>query len=400
MEETNILTVSKLTSQLKSSLESEYGAVTVVGELSGFKPYSSGHWYFNLKDSDAIINCAMWKGLNQYVFFTPQDGMKVFIKGKVTVYPPRGQLQLDVRSMKPEGEGELQLAFERLKKKLAAEGLFDVADKKHIPSFPNRIGVATSGDGAALRDLISVAKRRYPLTEIIVAPCQVQGADAAPTIVKALQALEAHADIDLIIVGRGGGSIEDLWPFNEEAVARAIFACNKPVISAVGHEVDFTIADFVADLRAATPTAAMELATPDMQELKTFIIESKRIIDRSINEKFDSYRDLIERFLGSRGFQLPMDIIRNNQQRLDHTMYRLHQLIEKKLTAEKNTIELLMARLKKHDTDAILKKGFTYIKQNQKYIKNVSSLQKDQPFQITFHDGTVDITGKENGKKS
>ncbi len=268
-----VLTVSELTKQIKQTLEDGFSQISVEGEISNFKAHVSGHWYFNLKDANAVISCTMWKGLNSYVFFTPQDGMKIIVNGKISVYPPRGSYQIDVKSMKPAGVGELQAAFEKLKQKLSDEGLFDKEHKKEIPLFPEKIGIVTAIDGAAFRDMISVAKRRYPLAELIIAPSKVQGSGAAETIVESLERLNERDDIGVIILGRGGGSIEDLWAFNEEIVARAVYKSKIPVIAGIGHEIDFTIADFVADLRAPTPSAAMEIATPNMQEIIAFINE-------------------------------------------------------------------------------------------------------------------------------
>ena len=269
--ETQIITVSDLTREIKYTLEENFSRVSVIGEISNFKAHYSGHWYFNLKDSDAVINCTMWKGFNNLVFFTPQDGMKVIVNGKITVYPPRGNYQIDVRSIKPAGMGELQEAFEKLKAKLEAEGLFNEDYKKPIPSYPKKIGIVTAIGSAALNDLISVAERRYPVVELIISPAKVQGSGAAETIVKSINKLNLLNDVDVIIISRGGGSIEDLWAFNEEIVSRAIFKSNIPVISGVGHEIDFTIADYVADLRAPTPSVAMELATPNIDEIFAFI---------------------------------------------------------------------------------------------------------------------------------
>ncbi|MFI5238065.1 MAG: exodeoxyribonuclease VII large subunit, partial [Ignavibacteriales bacterium] len=222
--EIQILTVSELTKEIRKTLEENFQKVTVIGEISNFKAHVSGHWYFSLKDADAVINCTMWKGLNKYVFFTPQDGMKIVVNGSITVYPAKGNYQLDIRSMKPSGLGELQEAFEKLKKKLDAEGLFDEQYKKPIPSFPQKIGIVTAIDGAAFRDMVSVAQRRFPLVELIIAPARVQGIGAAESIVNSIKFLNEQKNIDVIIVGRGGGSIEDLWAFNEEKVSRAIFS--------------------------------------------------------------------------------------------------------------------------------------------------------------------------------
>ncbi|HSP88156.1 MAG TPA: exodeoxyribonuclease VII large subunit, partial [Ignavibacteriaceae bacterium] len=244
-----ILTVSEFTNQLKQTLEENFSFVSVIGEISNFKTHISGHWYFSVKDSNAVLYCTMWKGFNNFVFFTPQDGMKVVVNGKITIYPPKGNYQLDVRSMKPAGEGELQAAFELLKQKLSAEKFFDAEYKKPIPRFPEKIGIITAPDSAALKDMINIAERRYPLVELLISPAKVQGNGAAESIVQSIRQLNKREDVDLIIIARGGGSIEDLWAFNEEKVAREIFKSKIPVISGIGHEIDFTIADFVADLR-------------------------------------------------------------------------------------------------------------------------------------------------------
>jgi exodeoxyribonuclease VII large subunit len=220
--EQKILTVSQLTIGIKKALEEGFSDIIVTGELSNFKAHGSGHWYFNMKDSNAALCCTMWKGMNSYVFFTPRDGMNVVAHGRITLYPPRGQYQLEVRALRPAGVGELQAAFELLKQKLAEEGLFNAERKRDIPYFPVKIGIVTASDGAAINDMISVARRRYPLVEIILAPARVQGAGAAESVSKCIQELNRRKDIDVIIVARGGGSIEDLWAFNEEKVARAI----------------------------------------------------------------------------------------------------------------------------------------------------------------------------------
>ena len=218
-----IFSVSEITKSIKFILESSFEKISIEGEISNFKAHDSGHWYFNLKDEKAVINCTMWKGLNSFVFFTPQDGIKVIVNGRITVYPPRGNYQIDVRSMKPAGVGELQAAFEKLKEKLQSEGLFDEEYKKDIPKYPGKIGLVTAIDGAAIKDMLSVAERRFPLVELVIAPTKVQGAGAAENIVENMKRLNKIKDIDLIIIARGGGSIEDLWAFNEEIVARAIF---------------------------------------------------------------------------------------------------------------------------------------------------------------------------------
>jgi exodeoxyribonuclease VII large subunit len=386
---TQILTVSELTKEIRRTLEESFQLVSVVGEISNFKCHISGHWYFSLKDADAVINCTMWKGFNQYVFFTPQDGMKIIVNGKLTVYPPRGSYQLDIRSMKPAGLGELQEAFEKLKKKLEAEGLFDEKHKKPIPVFPERIGIVTALDGAAFRDLVSVAKRRFPLVEIIIAPARVQGIGAAESIVNSIKLLNKSGDIDVIIVGRGGGSIEDLWAFNEEIVARAIFNSKVPIISGVGHEVDFTISDYVSDLRAPTPSVAMELATPDVTEIdnfiKEFLIKSSRIISEHIEEK----KVNIFALLKSYGFRLPLDIANRKSQRIDIAINRALQSIERFSLIYDKKISLLAKSLETYDIQRSLKRGFVLVKQNSKFVTRAAKFNKEKKASLQFYDGEV-----------
>lgn len=388
-DQIQILTVSEFTKEIRRTLEESFEHVSVIGEISNFKAHISGHWYFSLKDADAVINCTMWKGLNQYVFFTPQDGMKIIVSGRLTVYPPRGSYQLDIRSMKPAGLGELQEAFEKLKKKLDAEGLFDEKFKKPIPVFPEKIGVVTAIDGAAFRDMISVAERRFPLVEIVIAPTRVQGSGAAESIVNSIKLLNQKTDIDVIIVARGGGSIEDLWAFNEEIVARAIFKSRIPVISGVGHEVDFTIADYVADLRAPTPSVAMELATPDVSEIKNFIREflsaSSQIIDQFIEDR----KEDISAFTGSYGFKLPMDMLARKTQQIDSAVSKITHNIRKHLMIYDNRISLLTKSLEIFDVHSVLKRGFVLVKQNSKFVTRASGFNKDLKAQLKFYDGEI-----------
>ena len=387
--QTQILTVSELTKEIRKTLEESFQQVSVVGEISNFKSHISGHWYFSLKDADAVINCTMWKGFNQYVFFTPQDGMKIIVNGKLTVYPPRGSYQLDIRSMKPAGLGELQEAFERLKKKLETEGLFEEKFKKPIPAFPERIGIVTAIDGAAFRDMVSVAGRRYPLAELVIAPARVQGSGAAESIVNSIKILNKSGNIDVIILGRGGGSIEDLWAFNEEVVARAIFNSKIPVISGVGHEVDITIADYVADLRAPTPSVAMELATPDVVEINNFIKEflykSSRIINAYIEEKKEDILSL----RGSYGFRIPIDIVNRKSQQIDTAINKCFQNIERFSLIYDKKISLLTKSLDVYDIQRVLKRGFVLVKQNSKFVTRATKFNKEKKASLKFYDGEV-----------
>lgn len=386
-----IFSVSEITKSIKFILESTFEKITIEGEISNFKAHGSGHWYFNLKDEEAVINCTMWKGLNNYVFFSPEDGMKVIVTGRITVYPPRGSYQLDVKSMKPAGIGELQAAFERLKRKLFEEGLFDDEYKKQIQSYPKKIGLITAADGAAIKDMISVAERRFPLVELIIAPTKVQGAGAAENIVENIKKLNHFKDIDVIIIARGGGSIEDLWAFNEEIVARAIFNSKIPIITGVGHEVDFTIADFVSDLRAPTPSVAMELATPNIDDLKTFIKDSYSLSCELIEENLKNYKIETEQFLRSYSYRYPLEKINKFNQTLDYEILKLKNLIEKRSTKLANKINLLTKTLDAHNLEKSLKKGFALIKQNAKFVTRKEKFNSAKPALIKFYDGELEI---------
>jgi exodeoxyribonuclease VII large subunit len=388
-KQNQILTVSEITKEIRKTLEESFEQVSVIGEISNFKSHISGHWYFSLKDSDAVINCTMWKGFNQYVFFTPQDGMKIIVNGRLTVYPPRGSYQLDIRSIKPAGLGELQEAFEKLKKKLEAEGLFDESHKKEIPAFPKKIGVVTAIDGAAFRDLISVAERRFPLLEIVIAPARVQGSGAAESIVKSIKVLNEYKDIDVIIVARGGGSIEDLWAFNEEIVARAIFNSKIPIISGVGHEVDFTIADYVADLRAPTPSVAMEIVTPDIYEIENFINQFLDQSSTSIEELIESkFKDVIS-CISSYGFKRPIDLLNRKTQQVDIRINDIVQSIGKHSLIYKNKIMFLSKSLEAFDVQRSLRRGFVLVRQNSKFVKRASDFNNEKKATLKFYDGEV-----------
>lgn len=393
-EEKQIFTVSELTQSIKFVLESAFDNISVEGEISNFKSHVSGHWYFNLKDENAVINCTMWRGLNNYVFFTPQDGMKIIVNGRLTVYPPRGSYQIDVRSMKPAGEGELQAAFERLKQKLKAEGLFDVERKRAIPFFPAKIGIVTAIDGAAIRDMISVAERRFPLAELIIAPTKVQGSGAAEDIVDSLNKLNKIKDIDVIILARGGGSIEDLWAFNEEIVARAIYKSRIPVITGIGHEVDFTIADFVSDLRAPTPSVAMELATPDKQELKNAIEYLDQKMEESLLEKIQEYRQRIDDVIDSYMFRYPLEKVRIFYQKIDNLFYKISQQIDRKILLSEKEIQKYFSIINSYDIEKTLKKGFTLIKQDDKFVTRKQMYLSSKPVTIKFYDGEINLDNK------
>jgi len=394
-----ILSVSEITSRIKHTLEENFSDVGVIGEISNFKAHVSGHWYFTLKDSNAQISCTMWRGVNSYVFFTPEDGMKVIVSGKISVYPPRGSYQIDVRSMKPAGVGELQAAFEKLKQKLFEEGLFDEKYKIPIPKFPKKIGIVTAIDGAAFQDMKSIASRRFPLAELVIASCRVQGEGAAEDIVKSIRLLNQRADIDVIIVGRGGGSLEDLWAFNEEVVARAIFDSRIPIISAVGHEIDFTISDFVADLRAATPSAAMELATPNRDDLFAFISEFSYNFPEKMLKIITDYCDNINQAVTSYGFRFPADYVINKSQQLDNILYRFQSNFESIFAEKKNRFGLFESKIKSQNIDNVLKRGFVIVRQDDKFITRKKNLVAEKSFGIKFFDGEVKINEQEKRKQ-
>jgi exodeoxyribonuclease VII large subunit len=291
--------------------------------------------------------------------------------------------------MKPAGLGELQEAFEKLKKKLESEGLFDERFKKPIPVFPNKIGIVTAIDGAAFRDLISVAKRRFPLAEIVIAPARVQGSGAAESVVKAIKQMNDHSDINVIIVSRGGGSIEDLWAFNEEIVARAIFKSKIPIISGVGHEVDFTITDYVADLRAPTPSVAMEIATPDINDIENFIIDSFSKSSIHIEEVIEEKIADVTSLYNSYGFRLPMEILNRKSQQFDMSINSIVQSIEKSSMIYDKKISLLSKSLEAYNVERSLKRGFVLVKQNSKFVTRASDFNREKKIQIKFFDGEI-----------
>ena len=360
----NILTISELNLLIKKDLEYNFSSIVVEGEISNYKAHSSGHKYFSLKDNDSQISAVMWKG--QKLDFHPEDGQKVIAFGSINVYPPRGSYQIQINKMIQQGIGNLFIEFEKLKEKLSLKGYFDQERKKAIPQIPKRIGVSTSPTGAAVRDIISTIKRRFPAVEIYIRPTTVQGVEASQDIVNAIIELES-LNCDVLIVGRGGGSIEDLWAYNTEIVADAIFNSHTPIISAVGHETDFTIADFVADIRAATPTAAAEIASPILlTDLINFLDQSeynfKSIVDKSIL----SYIDKIRLFSTNKVQVLVKNKLNYFQQQLDFTEDTLNNAIQNKLNYLNNKITNLELVLKAADPNLPLKRGFAMLEQNDK----------------------------------
>lgn len=321
--DSGILTVSELTAGIKTLLEEAFPLVSVSGEISNYKRHSSGHAYFSLKDDRSQLRCVMWRSANRKLTFEPEDGMEVLARGVLSVYEVQGQYQLVARELKPVGAGALQAAFERLKALLEKEGLFREEHKQPLPSFPERVGVVTSGSGAAIRDIIQVLRRRAPWVSIILRPTPVQGEGAAAEIAAAIGEMNAYGEVDVLIVGRGGGSVEDLWAFNEEAVVRAVFASRIPVVSAVGHETDFTLTDFAADHRAPTPSGAAEIVVRDLRELKDRSDAVLRRLCGSMTGYVDRYRQRVATAVSSYGLRRPVDQVAQYAQYTDELTRRL-----------------------------------------------------------------------------
>ena len=352
------LSITELTQRLKSLIEGEFPDIWVTGEISNFHHHSSGHMYFTLKDHRAEIKCTYFRGYNQYLKFKLEEGMQVITSGAISVYEKRGQYQLSVRQMEPAGVGTLYLAFEALKKQLQAEGLFDAQYKKPLPKFSRKIGVVSSGTSAALRDIIQVLGRRAPHIELVVRPTKVQGQGAAEDIVKGIEAFQNISEVDLLIVGRGGGSLEDLWAFNEEIVARAIFASEIPIISAVGHEVDMSISDLVADLRAPTPSAGAELASLQSIEIMDLaqngLHEIRLKLQGQILENWQNLDSLEHRL----NFQAPSEKIKQNQEKMHQLFHQMQYAIETKQKALQANLFGFEKHLISLSPESILHRGY------------------------------------------
>ena len=361
-----IFTVSQITSLIKTSLENSLpGRVTIAGEISGFKRHSSGHCYFDLKDENAVLPCVMWGSDFTKLKFKPENGLAVVAKGHIDVYPPQGKYQFYIDSMMPAGMGALQLAFEQMKKRLEAEGLFRDEHKKPLPRYPLRIGILTSMSGAALHDIVDSIYNRWPVANLLFYDVPVQGEGAAEKIAAAIKDVNgrnAVLKLDVIIVGRGGGSMEDLWAFNEEAVARAIFASEIPVISAVGHEVDWTIADFVADARASTPTKAGMIAVPDIKEVLQQIDSAGKRIGQDTESILKLSAQRLKTILAAAVFRSPALIVRNREQFLDELENNLPQKAGRLLSAVKLQIETQAAKLIACNPKSVLNRGYSIAK--------------------------------------
>ncbi|WP_144526718.1 exodeoxyribonuclease VII large subunit [Peribacillus simplex] len=385
MSNQQYLSVSALTKYIKRKFDADphLQNVYIKGEISNFKQHTSGHMYFTLKDEKARLLSVMFAANNKGMKFLPENGMKVLVKGDISLYEAGGQYQLYVKSMAPDGVGDLYLAYEQLKKKLEAAGLFLAEHKKPIPQYPKSVGVITSPTGAALRDILITIKRRYPIARIIVYPALVQGNNAAKSIAKAISMANARAESDVLIVGRGGGSIEELWAFNEEIVAESIYDSDIPVISAVGHETDFTIADFVADMRAPTPTGAAELAVPHLNEILERLMNRKNRLTRSIQEAVNFERTRLTRLERSYAFRYPHKMYEQKLEQLDKTMDRLGRTSTRYFMKKRDELNQLNDILKKQHPEQAVKNAKDELQQHAKVLRRAMEAiyrQKSQQF--------------------
>ena len=386
------LTVTQITRRIRHSLENTFSSLAIQGEISNLKRHTSGHVYFTLKDENAQISAVLWRSRMQFLSFPPEDGLRVVVTGRLTLYEPRGSYQIEVSTIRPYGLGEMQLAFEHLKKKLDAEGLFDTSHKKPLPEYPERIGVVTSRDGAALQDILQILRRRFPAVDVILSPVRVQGEGAAEEIARAIRDLNDYGSVDVLIVGRGGGSMEDLWAYNEEVVARAIYNSKIPVISAVGHEIDFTIADLVADLRAPTPSAAAELVVRDQATLLEHVHKYWYTMHESVHTMLDQHKDTIRHFLASHSFHRPIDLLRQASQTVDELERGLTTSLHHRFTILKSSSQSLHHRLLALDPQQTLKRGYAIVSRNGKIITSSKVASRDDVLEIGFHDGVVRST--------
>ncbi|MDQ7799143.1 MAG: exodeoxyribonuclease VII large subunit [Candidatus Edwardsbacteria bacterium] len=391
-----ILSVSQLTGEIKRVLENSFPRLWVQGEISNLTVHSSGHLYFSLKDAGSQVRCVMFRSYAKDLMLMPQDGMQVVVQGDVTVFDRAGQYQLSVQQLQVAGSGELAQAFERLKKKLADEGLFDAEFKQELPAYPKSIGIVTSPTGAAIRDIVKVARRRWPGIELILCPVPVQGVGAAEKIARAVDDLNQYGKVDLLIVGRGGGSAEDLWAFNEEILARAIFNSKIPVISAVGHEVDFTISDLVADLRAPTPSAAAELAVPDVREIRSNLSDLAQRIISSINDMLDSAEVRLSSLQRSYGLNRLQDMLSQKSQQLDWAGTSLNNKINDRVGSYNNRLQGQAIALKALDPKNTLKRGYSICRdQNGRVVVSSKALDKGKLITAEFHAGKAQMTVEE-----
>ena len=387
-----VVAVGELTRYLANLISGDRALrnLAVKGEISNFKQYASGHCYFNLKDAQGIIPCVMFRSSASRLRFRPEDGMAVIAAGSVNVYVEGGRYQLYVNNMLPDGVGDLAMAFEQLKARLSQEGLFDQEHKKPLPIYPATIGIVTSSSGAVLRDIYRVSKRRFPGIRLVLKPVQVQGAGAAEQIAQAVAFFNAHYPVDVLIVGRGGGSLEDLWAFNEEVVVRAIYNSAIPVISAVGHETDFTLADFVADERAATPSQAAEMAVRDGQEIAAQLLSLQTRLRNSAVQQLDIRRKGIEHLLTRPVMENPHLMLEQRMERLDNLAARLGQSGSQQLKQQVQHLTHLMDKLELMNPMNTLRRGYGMVRsKDNRVIATIQEVQAGDRIQVELQDGII-----------
>ena len=389
-----IYSISEITQEIKVLLENSFPPLWIQGEISNFTHHSSGHMYFSLKDENAQISAVMWRARNSGLFFSPQDGKKINAFGSLKLYEKRGTYQFDVIKMVPAGIGELQLAFEHLKNKLRDEGLFDEAAKKELPPFPTSIGIITSPTGAAIHDMLNVVRRRFPGIGIILRSAKVQGEGAAEDIAEAIKEFNEYKNVDVLIIGRGGGSLEDLWAFNEEIVARAIYNSDIPIVSAVGHEVDFTISDFVADVRAATPSAAAEIVVPNSFELGNYIYSVKQKCAEIVRIQVIMKREKYESVLNSYGLRRPLDYVHQYRQRIDELLSGCQKSVLYSINLGRKQFEHALSLLDSLHPHSILKRGFSITRKfsNGKIVSDANELEHNETLELEFYQGKAQST--------
>ena len=394
----NVISVKQLNLYVRSLIEGDIrlANITVSGEISNFKNhYSSGHWYFTLKDNDAAIRCVMFRANASRVMFDVSDGLQVIIRGRVSLYEKDGQYQFYAEEMMAAGIGDISLKFEQTKEKLEKEGLFDPSSKRPIPKFPKRIAVITSPTGAAVRDIFNILSRRWPLSDIVMCPVSVQGELAVPEMLAALERLYKLNNIDVAIIGRGGGSIEDLWAFNDEKLARTIYESPFPIISAVGHETDFTICDFVADLRAPTPSAAAELAVPDIVEVTAKINKYSNYLKNQLLSTYNLSKARLSALTENPYFKRPVEMfIDKRYELLDRTVENIKTLNFQLNSNKENKFLNLVARLDNLSPLKTLTRGFVTVSHKDKNIKSVNDISKGEIISIRFFDGEADCEVK------
>ena len=383
----DIPSVSELTEKIKTLIESNFIDILVEGEASNVKKSANGHIYFTLKDSNAQIPCVIWRNTIQRNAIQLTDGQHIVIGGDVQVYAPHGRYQMIVHLVQQAGIGKLQQAFEELKAKRNAEGLFDNVHKKQIPKYPRKIGVVTSKTTAAFQDILSTLKKRWPICEILLFHASVQGVSAVPELVRGIEYFSGNKNVDVVIIGRGGGSLEDLWPFNEEAVARAIFNCSIPIISGVGHEVDFSISDFVADLRASTPTQAAVFATPDINEVKMLVEDVSRKLEVNSMGRIQLYKDRIKNLSKSYALLAVNQKIKITANEVNVLTSRLAQMTEKYFIHHKHLLSTLSQNLSSKNPNKPLEKGYVRVWQDGKWVRSNKNLDPHTKFELEWLDG-------------